>query len=1071
MHRLPSGGARRNSVLLTVLVLTLLSTMTPTAQAAVVQTAQLTMPATATAFSDVTATATFTPADVGRPVRIQQKSGASWVDVANGTENAAGQVVVNVNVGSVGANQFRARAEFFNGTPSVVSPAVTVDVVEPDTEAPGPVTDPRISAATTTSLTLGWTNPGDSDFAGVMIRRKTGPLPPTAPDQGTLVVDTGASATSYVNTGLTPGKTYSYALFAHDEVPNNASPETVIGVTDSGGPSTTSDWPQGRQGPEHQSWSPGETVIRPSNVGTIAEEWSTTETGTPVIAGTTLFVSGNDPDGSPQLKAYDLTTGATLWRKDTDSCFGQPALTPTLVVLNCGSSIRAYQRGGTHELVWDTDDTDPGQSFSDLLFLGDTVVAWATDRVVGYRLSDGQRKWQQLLPSGASNVVGVAASVDRVVVAYGNRLRALSLTNGAQLWIQSVTANDVVLADGWAYTQGDGSVRRYALANGAPGWSVSPEHGVYRLLAADDTTVYVWSAVFDFGPPSPSILRALRVTDGSQKWQYDVPSRVGTVAVTGSLVWVTSTDIYSQGHSSDLIALNRADGARLRQASFPDNMYSGYTDVAFGDGKVVFDQGGSFGDPAPRRLRVWGLAGTLPDITTPVLPIGRVGSPFSFDLASVDAPGPIVWSVTGGSLPAGLTLTAAGHLSGTPTTAATSQVTIRAASSNGRSDQVSFPLQVVPATSGTNWFMGGMARARNPFSPGTGALDITESAGFAFRWQTAQDTATASYQPNVVINGNRFYTVAGDGRLKSYDITGSSANRAPKWSAGPGGGAIFAGSVTLADGILIVRDTTSGRLWALQASNGVKLWWSATGISSPYVAPVVVGDTIVVEDESGRIRAYALADGTRRWNGTLTTRTGWSELSTDGARIYGVSDCVLYALDATNGHELWHTPTLTPGGGSCSDEFYPPVAPIVVGNRVYATEPFSKLIVSATTGAVIDRFRSSSTYRGGSVVVGGIWVYPNDGDIVARDTTTGRRVWKARVPSNVGSTASLTATGDLIIVDGQYGIAGLDRLTGELIWDGGSIEGGFGNGREGVAIGQSRILVATPTGVRAYGPL
>ncbi len=1081
MHlRLQPRGARRNSVLLAILALTLSATTTTTARAVpprldaaadVVQTAQLSMPATATAYSDVTATATFTPADVGRPARIQQKNGSSWIDVANGTEDAAGQVALTVNVGGVGANQFRARAEFFNGTPSVVSPVVTVDVQEPDFEAPGPVTDPRISAATGTSLTLSWTNPGDADFAGVMIRRKNGTIPPNAPDQGTLVVDTAAPATSYVDTGLTAGKTYSYALFAHDEVPNYAAQDSLTGVTDNGAPSTTGDWPQGRQGPEHRGWSPNERVLRPSNVGSIDEEWSTTETGTPVIAGTTLFVSGSDPDGSAQLKAYNLTTGGALWRKATDSCTGQPALTPTMIVLNCGSSIRAYQRGGAHDLLWDTADTDPGQSFSDQLFLGDTVVGWSADRVVAYRLSDGQRKWQQLIPSGASNIVDVAASADRVVVAYGNRLRALALTNGAQLWIDTVTANDVLVADGWAYTQGDGSVRRFALADGAPGWSASPEHGVYRLLAADNDTVYVWSAVFDFGPPSPSILRALRVSDGSQKWSYDVPSRVGTVAVAGSLVWVTSSDIYSQGRSSDLIALNRTDGAELRQVHFDDNMYSGYSSVAFGGGKVAFDQGGSFGEPAPHRLRVWGIGGRVPDITTNVLPIGRVGSPYSFDLATVAAPGPISWSVTGGSLPAGLTLSTTGHLSGTPTTAGSSQVTIRATSSNGRTDEVSFPLQVVPATSATNWFMGGMARARNPFSPGTGALDITESATFGFRWKTADGADPTGLAANVAINGNRFYTVAGNGRLKSYDITGSTANRAPKWSSSAGGTNAFAGPVTLADGILMVRDYQYNRLWAFRASDGVKLWWTGTYVASPYTPPVVVGDTVVVGDQSGQLRAYSLADGTRRWKGTLTGRAGWSELSTDGARIYGVADCTLYALDATNGTELWHTSTLTPGGDSCSDELYPPVAPIVTGNRVYATEPFSKLVVSSATGAVIERFRAYNILGGGSVVVGGIWIYPDDGIIVARDTTTGRRVWQTPFPPNIGSTASLVATGDLLIASGQYGIAGLDRLTGDLIWDGGSVDSGYGNRRESVAIGQDRILVATPTGVRAYGPL
>ena len=60
-------------------------------------------------------------------------------------------------------------------------------------------------------------------------------------------------------------------------------------------------------------------------------------------------------------------------------------------------------------------------------------------------------------------------------------------------------------------------------------------------------------------------------------------------------------------------------------------------------GHVVFDQGGSAGGSDPRRLRVYGLAGARPDITTKVLPLGRVGSPYSFDLDAVQAPGPFSW--------------------------------------------------------------------------------------------------------------------------------------------------------------------------------------------------------------------------------------------------------------------------------------------------------------------------------------------------------------------------------------------------------------------------------------------
>ena len=64
----------------------------------------------------------------------------------------------------------------------------------------------------------------------------------------------------------------------------------------------------------------------------------------------------------------------------------------------------------------------------------------------------------------------------------------------------------------------------------------------------------------------------------------------------------------------------------------------------------------------------------------------------------------------------------------------------------------------------------------------------------------------------------------------------------------------------------------------------------------------------------------------------------------------------------------------------------------------------------------------------------------------------------------------MSATGDLLVVSGTYGIAGLDRVTGEQVWDGGSITG-YSGSREGIAVAGNRILVPTLEGVRAWPAL
>ena len=132
-----------------------------------------------------------------------------------------------------GTYRYRVVAFPWHGTARWRTPygSVVVRAATPDTTAPGPVSAVSVGGVSSESLTLLWTNPGDADFAGVMIRRALGPVPPGAPDEGVLVADQVAPGSSYTDTGLAAGTEYSYALFAHDAVPNLATAATVTATT------------------------------------------------------------------------------------------------------------------------------------------------------------------------------------------------------------------------------------------------------------------------------------------------------------------------------------------------------------------------------------------------------------------------------------------------------------------------------------------------------------------------------------------------------------------------------------------------------------------------------------------------------------------------------------------------------------------------------------------------------------------------------------------------------------------------------------------------------------------------
>ncbi len=79
------------------------------------------------------------------------------------------------------------------------------------------------------------------------------------------------------------------------------------------------------------------------------------------------------------------------------------------------------------------------------------------------------------------------------------------------------------------------------------------------------------------------------------------------------------------------------------------------------------------------------------------LPNGTVGVAASVTIVGNGGRAPYTFAITGGSLPAGLTLSPTGVLSGTPTAAGTSPVTIRATDANGCSGSVTYTI-VIAAT-------------------------------------------------------------------------------------------------------------------------------------------------------------------------------------------------------------------------------------------------------------------------------------------------------------------------------------------------------------------------------------
>lgn len=91
-------------------------------------------------------------------------------------------------------------------------PGAYIIVGDGNDPAPGPVTN-FAASGTAMRVNLSWTNPTDSDLAGVKVLVKTGSYP-SGPTDGTVIFN--SMGTSCAHTGLSSGVSYYYAAYAYD---------------------------------------------------------------------------------------------------------------------------------------------------------------------------------------------------------------------------------------------------------------------------------------------------------------------------------------------------------------------------------------------------------------------------------------------------------------------------------------------------------------------------------------------------------------------------------------------------------------------------------------------------------------------------------------------------------------------------------------------------------------------------------------------------------------------------------------------------------------------------------------
>jgi hypothetical protein len=239
-------------------------------------------------------------------------------------------------------------------------------------------------------------------------------------------------------------------------------------------------------------------------------------------------------------------------------------------------------------------------------------------------------------------------------------------------------------------------------------------------------------------------------------------------------------------------------------------------------------------------------------------PAAEIGAAYTDPLTASGGTAPYAWSVNAGSLPAGITLSSAGVLAGTPTTVGSSSFTVNVIDQNGGIATTAITLAVVAAPA---------LSSRAPSSGEVGAaysVTLAVSGGVGpYTWSVSSGSLPAGIALNAstgVLSGSP--TVAGTSSftVKVTDANGQSATQATTLTVVAGPALSFpapsSGEVKTAYSVtLAVSGGTGPYTWSVSSGSlpdGITLNGS-TGVLSG--SPTVAGTssfTVKVTDANGQ---------------------------------------------------------------------------------------------------------------------------------------------------------------------------------------------------------------------------
>src|SRR5215472_5616786 len=330
----------------------------------------------------------------------------------------------------------------------------------------------------------------------------------------------------------------------------------------------------------------------------------------------------------------------------------------------------------------------------------------------------------------------------------------------------------------------------------------------------------------------------VKVTDSSSTVQSATANLSITISTSVTPVQVTTSTLAGGQTSTAYSASLAASGGKapyswsLSSGSLPAGLTLGSsgqisgtpTTAGTSSFTVKVNDSSSPAQSATANLNITVTTSVTPiQITTSSLAAGQTSTAYSALLAASGGQTPYSWSLSSGSLPAGLTLGSSGQISGTPTTAGTSSFTVKVTDSSSTAQSATANLSITISTSVTAVRVTTSTLAAGQTSTAYSASLAASGGQTPYSWSLSSGSLPAGL------------TLGSSGQISGTPTTAGTSSFTVKVtdSSSTAQSATANLSITIASGITPVQITTSS-LAAGQTSTAYSASLAASGGQTPY---------------------------------------------------------------------------------------------------------------------------------------------------------------------------------------------------------------------------------------------